>query len=52
MRPPLLGPPPLLGEVWLGAMGVAVDAVVLQRMRRVEHPLDRLGPCRSSHFCT
>ena len=26
------------------AVGVAVDAVVLQRMRGVEHPLDRLQP--------
>ena len=44
MRPPLLGPAPLLGKVRLGAMGVAVDAVILQRMRGVENALDRLGP--------
>ena len=25
-------------------MGVAVDALVLQRVRGVEHPLDRLEP--------
>ena len=25
-------------------MGIAVDAVVLQRVGGIEHPLDRLGP--------
>ena len=44
MRSPLLGSAPLLGEVGLGAMGVAVDAVVLERMCGIEHALDRLRP--------
>ncbi len=44
MRAPLLRPPPLLGEIWLGAVGVAVDTVILQRMRGVEHALHRLRP--------
>src|ERR1700738_787100 len=44
MCPPLLGSAPLLCEVRLGAMGIAVDAVVLQRVGGIEHPLDRLGP--------
>src|SRR5258708_8649288 len=29
MRAPLLRPAPLLGEIWLGAVRVAVDAVIL-----------------------
>ena len=41
---PFLGPALLLGEVGLGAVGVAVDAVILERVRRVEHPFDRLDP--------
>src|SRR6516164_4242100 len=43
VRPPLLGAPPFLSEVGLGAMGVAIDAVVLQRVSGVQHPLDCFG---------
>src|SRR5215471_21543599 len=42
MRPPFLGTTALLGEVRLRAMRVAVDAMVLQRVSGVEHPLNRL----------
>src|ERR1700730_15423765 len=44
MRPPLFGPALLLGKVGFGPMGVAVDPMVLKRMRRIENALYGLDP--------
>ena len=44
MSPPLLRPAALLGEIWLGAVGVAIDTMILQRMRGVQHALHRFRP--------
>src|SRR6266581_172898 len=44
MGPAVFDPLPLLGEIGPRAMGVAVDAVLLQGMRGVEDSLDRFQP--------
>jgi len=43
MGAPLFLAPPLLAEIGRGAVGIAVDAVIAQRVRRIDDALDRVA---------